>query len=183
MLFSLHCRLIHRNRWISLLKSDENLGRTVLYKNGEFMTNLASKIWHLPESRKDVWMLRIGLTLGVSALGFTLVSQSLLSVTVLFVSALLCLAALWETLRSVVDHFDQRYHSSLSYRVVRITLGTILYCFALVIGAILGLLMSDTKREPAKANLATMPDPSVDKIWESDPTRYYEQRAPNPFDK
>ena len=147
------------------------------------MTSLASKLWHLPTSRKDIWMLRVGLILGVSALGFTLVSHSLLSVSVLSVSAVLCLVALWETLQTVVGHVDQRYPSSRSYRVVRFTLGAILSCFAVAIGAILGLLMSDTKREPAKDNLATMPDPSVDKIWESDPTRYYEQRAPNPFDK
>lgn len=113
----------------------------------------------------------------------SLVSQSLFAPIFLMLGTALSLYGQRHGVVSLVNHMDKKYGEFAGYRILRWTLRAVLYSAALIVGAIFGLITAETRANRRHSGMADMVEPNVDAIWESDPARYYEKQAPDPFDR
>ncbi len=149
------------------------------YRDGYFMIRIIGRLWVLPDSKKDRWLLRSGLILLISGGFFSLVSGHWIFWVGLAVGALLSSVGLAQTTRNTMSKVDKRLAPYRTYRVLRWILMAVLFIAYLVGVFLLELAESDSKDDyddlPFTGN---MPNATVDAVWESDPTRYYDQDAP-----
>ena len=147
------------------------------------MIKSSSKVQLKAVTKGDYWLFRIGLCVGSIALVLSLVSQSLFPPAILMLGTALSLYGQRHGVASLVNHMDGKYGEFAGYRILRWTLRAVLYCAALIVGAIFGLITAETRANRRHSGMADMVEPNVDAIWESDPARYYEKQAPGPFDR
>jgi hypothetical protein len=76
---------------------------------------------------------------------------------------------------------DERFKPYKSYRVTRWIVGWLVLGIVFVIGALSSFFMtrSDSDNDSDASYMGDMPNATVDAVWESDPTRYYDQDAPS----
>ena len=145
------------------------------------MTSYAGRLWNMPKSKTDRWQLRAGIILLASNGFFILVSEGFVFWLGLVVGAVLSFLGLLKTLRAATDRMDERYKPYKSYRVIRWIVGWLVLGIVFVIGALSSFFMtrSDSDNDSDASYMGDMPNATVDAVWESDPTRYYDQDAPS----
>lgn len=145
------------------------------------MTNYAGRLWNMPKSKADRWRLRAGIILLASNGFFILVSEGFVFWLGLVVGAVLTFMGLVKILRAATDRMNERYKPYKSYRVTRWIVGWFVLGIVFLVFAIWNIIMDDSgsDQDSDATGMWDMPNATIDDVWESDPTRYYDQDAPS----
>jgi hypothetical protein len=76
---------------------------------------------------------------------------------------------------------NERYKPYKSYRVTRWIVGWLMLGIVFLVFAIWNIIMDDSgsDQDSDATGMWDMPNATIDDVWESDPTRYYDQDAPS----